>query len=125
MNLLIQLLPYAMFAVLVVSTAGLYVVRQSRYRRRSKTGLVASAKLESTLDVTDRAAYPSNSASTDSVTKPTSCAAQVLRLHELGIAETHIAAALEMPLQEVEIVVRMDQARRSRQAPREIAQPIS
>jgi hypothetical protein len=118
MNLLLQLLPYTVFTAAVLAAAGYYLVRSSNDRQLRRAIAFAEPKpvpppaVELALPARPAAPQPAFPERT-----------QILRLHELGITEGQIASALEMPLQEVQIAVRFEQARRARTPRTQMAQP--
>jgi hypothetical protein len=118
MNLLLQLLPYTLFAGLVLAATGFYVLRtsQERLTRRLSNALPSDPVGES-------AVFPEHREVPARPAAPAPGKTQILRLHELGIPEPHIASALQVPLQEVQLVVRLDKIRRPRPARSEIPQP--
>jgi len=107
MNLLLQLLPYTLFAAFTSVATGFYLFRSSQSRR----GRWQAAAVQ----VSSGAPFRPESgvAHSDAGTRVTN-AAQILRLSELGIAPGQIASALGVPLQEVELMVRFEQVRPDR-----------
>jgi hypothetical protein len=123
MNLLLQLLPYMVFAGIATSAVAYYVMWSSQRRRARRRPPHARTELrlqndESTLDRFSQAQRVASA-----VVPPVAGKTQILRLRELGISEGHIAAALQLPLEEVHIVVHLERVRRPLTAPAEIPQP--
>ena len=122
MNLLFQLLPYAVFAGIAATETGYYVMWTSRRRR-------ARLRTPRTLDApVVRGAPPIEPISHAPCVMPAVVPAvagkiQILRLSELGISEGHIAAALQLPLQEIQIILNLDRLRRPSAARSENLQP--
>jgi hypothetical protein len=118
MNPLLQLLPYALFTAFALASTGYYLLRSSQ-QRLARRGVPSRVEpIPAARPTSDKPAWAATAAPAATPGKT-----QVLRLHELGITQAHIASALQIPLQEVQIVIGLDRARKRRRTPAEIPQP--
>jgi hypothetical protein len=100
MNLLWQLLPYGILAVLAFALASVYVAGASARRIRSRP----SGRPQ-------RASTPLAEGIPPAV-PVASAKAQIERLHEFGITAAQIGSVLQVPQEEVELVIRLGQYRK-------------
>ena len=112
MNLLLQLLPYAVFAGIAATATAYYVLWTSQRRKTRRTSPRApTGQPLRDASLIERFSHASRVAAAR--VSPSAGKTQILRLGELGISEGHIAAALQVPLQEVQIVLNLELVRRS------------
>jgi hypothetical protein len=104
-TLLFQLIPYLLVAVLAVWAVGRDVYQASQSRRRRMRLMKANLAHRQGPGGAVRSAPAGES--------PTVTGPQIQRLHEFGVTPQQIASALRLPLEEVDLVVRIMQMRRA------------
>ena len=109
MSLLFQLLPFLLLAAISAIALMLYVIQTSKSRLGARSAKSARVAQNPILTSTAAAAvaHPKQASHRNT---------PILRLHELDMTPLQIATALERPLQEIEIVLKFEEAKRRRLA---------